>query len=444
MKRATLVGALAGALFVVLPCGPAAAEQTLDKIVAVADQGVVLESELDQAVQRIRRQMGARASRVPETVLRSQVLDRLILRSLQLQRASKHGLSISSEDLTTAMQRVAQQNEMSLREFKQALRTQNINPAQFRQRMYENMLISKLRQRQVMNRVQITEQEVTRYLQSEQLRVQENREYHLLHILVAVSADAGPQAIAAARAQTEHLRQLAVAGEQRFTDLALAQSDGQKALEGGDLGWLPGGYLPTLFSEIVPKLTAGEVSKVFRGPGGFHLIKLAGIRNKNAQQVAQMPETVHEVKARQILVQPNEIRNRQQAKAKITTLRKRVLAGDSFAQLARTESDDKHTANQGGDMGWVRPTQQAPAIATRLRKLEIDQISKPFHTEQGWRIVQVLDRRTRDVTKQRRRQHARQAIGRRKVDAKGKAWLRQIRAEAYVDVRMEGYRGQNG
>lgn len=444
MKRAILVGALASTLLIVLSIGQAGAAQPLDRIVAVADQGVVLESELTNAVERIQRQMGQRASRVPEDILRSQVLDRLILRSLQLQRATRHGLSVSSEALTEAMQRLAAQNNMSLPEFKNAMRAQNISPTQFRQRMYENMLIGKLRQQEVIGRIQISDEEVTRYLQSEQLRVQENREYHILHILIAVNDEAGPKAIETAREQAEQLRKVAVSEGQDFHDLALAHSDGQRALEGGDLGWLPGGYLPTLFADIVPQLADGEVSKVFRGPGGFHLIKLAGVRDKSTQQTAQLPQTVHEVKARQILVKLTEIRDNDAAKARITTLRKRLLAGDDFAQLARSASDDKHTANQGGDLGWVRPTQMPEEFATRLQNLEIDQISEPFRTDQGWVIVQVLDRRVRDVTKQRERQRARQAIGRRKASAKGEAWLRQIRAEAYVDIRMEGYRGQNG
>lgn len=442
MTRAIFACVLAGALFLCLTPLGASAAQTLDKIVAVAGQSVILDSEVDQAVQRLRRRMGARISRVPENVLRSQILDRLILRSLQLQRAKRRGLSVPSQALTQAMKRLATQNGVSLRQFKAALRAQGIRPSQVRQRMYESLLINKLRQQEVINRVQVSEEAVTRYLQNQQLRVQENREYHIRHILIAVSEDAKPKRIQAARQHAEELRQLATSGQQSFANLALAHSDGQRAMKGGDLGWLPGGYLPTLFADIVPKLSTGEVSKVFRGPGGFHLIKLVGIRSKNSNQTTGKSKVIQEAKVRQIVVKLTEIRDNKRARQKITRLRKRLLAGGDFAQLARTESDDTRTASQGGDMGWIRPRRVPPAFAKHLQGLEIGEVSEPFRTDQGWRIIQVQDRRKRDVTEQRRRRRARRAIGRRKVKARTTVWRQKIRDEAYVDIRMEGYVGQ--
>lgn len=440
MKR--LACAVAGALFLALTPVPATAAQTLDKIVAVAGKRVILESQVDQVVQRLKRTRGARIRRIPDNVLRSQILDRLILRSLQIQRAKRHGLSVSNEALTQAMQRIAHQNGMSLGAFKNALRAQGIDPSQVRQRIYEKLLINKLRRKQVISRIQVSDEAVTRYLQSEQLRVQENREYHIRHILIAVSENASQEAVQAAREHAEHLRQLAVSGKQQFASLALAHSDGQQAMQGGDLGWLPGGYLPTLFAEIVPKLSVGEVSKVFRGPGGFHLIKLVGIRSKHTNQPARKAKIVQEVKAREILVELTEIRDSQRAKAKITRLRKRLLAGGDFAHLARTHSDDPQTAAQGGSLGWVRPSRMPPAFAKRLRNLEIGEISKPFRTDKGWVILKVVDRRKRDVTKQRQRRRARRAIGRRRAQARTVVWRQKIRDQAYVDIRMKGYVGQ--
>lgn len=439
MTRATFVGILAGTLCLLATSLPAHAAQTLDKIVAVVGQGVILDSELDHAVQRIRRNMGNRASRVPENVLRTQVLDRLILRHIQLQHARRRGLTVSNKMLDQAMRRLAQRNGMTLQEFKEMARAHGIEISRIRERIHENLLIQKLRRKQVVSRVSVSAEEVNRYLASEQLRVQKNREYHIRHILIAVSDQASQEAVEQARQHIQHLRELAVSGKREFAELALAHSDGQQALKGGDLGWIRGGYLPTLFNDIVPKLSPGEVSKVFKGPGGLHLIKLVGIRGQHANKPIQKSATVREVKARHILVKITEIFTNKRAKKAITEIRNRVLAGGSFAQLARSRSDDPKTASQGGDMGWVRPASKPPAVAKRLRNLDIGEISQPFRTDKGWQIIQVLDRRTRDVSKQRRRRRARQAIGHRKIKAKATVWRHKLRDEAYVDIRMEGY-----
>lgn len=441
MMRANFAGAAAGALLLLLTSGPAAANQNLDKVVAVVGQGVILQSELEQATQRIRQRMGDKARRMPENVLRSQVLDRLILKRIQTQRAERAGMSVSDQELNQAMQRLAQQNGMDRQQFMNALRTQGMQPDYMRERLRDDLLINKLRKKEVARRVSVTPEEVDRYLQSEQLRLKEDSEYHIRHILVAISEGASPDAIQAARERTEKLRERAVSGDESFADLAIAHSDGQKALEGGDLGWLSGGFMPTIFSEVVPGLSPGDVSKVFRGPSGFHLIKLTGIRDSSGQQTTQSADMVQEVKARHILLRLNEIRDNERAKAEIAKLRQRLQAGDDFAELARSESDDKNTANQGGDLGWIQPGQMPPAFAEPLRTLEPGSMSEPFRTSQGWHIVQVQDRRERDLSEERRRQKARQAIGQRKMRGETEVWRRKLRDEAYVDIRMEGYQG---
>lgn len=439
MTRTTFAGALAGALCLLAASFPVHAEQPLDKIVAVVGQGVILDSELDHAVQRIRRNMGKRASRVPENVLRTQILNKLILRHIQLQHAKRRGLTISNKTLDQAMRGLAEKNGMTLQAFKKEARSHGVAISRIRDRVRENLMIQKLRSKQVISRISVSDEEVERYLNNQQLRVQKNREYHIRHILVAISDQASQNAVEKARQHIQHLRELAVSGEREFAQLALAHSDGQQALKGGDLGWMPGGYLPTLFADIVPKLSPGEVSKAFKGPGAFHLIKLVGVRDKQSNKSTQTSSMVREVKARNILVKLTEIYTDKRAKKAITEIRNRILAGASFGQLARSRSDDAKTASKGGDMGWIRPASKPDAIAKHLRHLPVGDISKPFRTNKGWQIIQVQDRRKRDVSKQRRRRRARQAIGQRKVKAKATVWRHKLRDEAYVDIRMEGY-----
>lgn len=437
MKR-PILAALFAALLLAL-AAPAGALQPLDEIVAVVGKGVVLESELDTAVARVRRRIGDYADRMPENVLRSQVLDQLILQKLQLQRAARAGLQISDAELGAAIDRMAAQNNMSSKDFLAAMRDSGIPVGKMRQALRDQLLVDKLRQREVLGRIVVTNEDVDRFLESEALRVKENLEYHIRHILVAVPNGAPTRAVSAARDRVEGLREQARSGAS-FRELAIAQSDGQNALEGGDLGWLQGGFLPSLFSEVVPKLDEGEVSEVFRGDSGFHLIKLVGVRSTEGD-LTPKKVIVEEVKLRHILLKPNEIRNQERTQAKAEQLRKRLLAGDDFAELARENSDDSATANLGGDLGWLQPQAMPPAFAQHLGQLAPGETSAPFATDSGWHIVEVLDRRQRDLSEERLRQRARQAIGRRKMKQEGAVWIQELRDEAYVEIRMEGYTG---
>lgn len=440
MRWLPSAGALAGVLLVFSLAAPATAAERLDRIVAVVGEGVVLESELAEAIQRIRRRLGAEAERIPPDVLRSQILDQLIITRLQTQRAREADLRVADGEVNETLRDIAAGNGMSLEEFLENIRADGLDPQQLRERVREELLIGKLRQREVNGRIVVTDEDVDRYLESESLRVQENLEYHIRHLLISLPDGPSPEQLHSARRRIEALRERAVNGEEDFTDLAIAHSDGQKALEGGDLGWMPGGYLPTLFSEIIPKLEKGEISEPFRGTSGYHLIKLEDVRSTDDVPAGDERVIVEEANARHILLQLNEIRDHERAKKEAETLRQRILAGDDFAALARAHSDDPGSANQGGELGWAQPEEYNPAFAKQLRELESGEISEPFQSREGWHIVEVLDRRERDQTEERRRNRARQALARHKIEEEGEVWLRRLRDEAYVEIRLDDYR----
>lgn len=441
MKWYMSAGVFAGVLALFSALSPTAGTaQRLDRIVAVVGEGLVLESELAAATDRIRRRMGPEAEQIPPDVLRSQVLDQLIITRLQTQRAREAGLRVEDREVNETLRDIAAQNGMDLDAFLQNVRADGLQPRELRERVSEEILIGKLRQREVNGRIVITDEDVDRYLESESLRVQENREYRVRHLLISLPDGARPEQLRSAQRRIETLRERAVSGESSFADLAIAHSDGQKALEGGDLGWLPGGYLPSLFSEVIPQLEVGGISKPFRGASGYHLIKLENVRTAGREAGDVDQAIVEEVHARHILLQLNEIRDGERARTEAETLRERVLAGGDFAELARAHSDDPGSANKGGDLGWAPARAYNPAFAEQVRDLEIGEISEPFQSSEGWHIVEVLDRRTRDQTEERRRNRARQALARRKIEEEGETWLRRLRDEAYVEIRLDDYR----
>lgn len=413
-------------------------DSELDEIVAVVNDGLILESEMEGAIAQVRQRAGTQINNVPDEVVQSQVLEQLILRELQMQRAQRAGLDVSDSELNQALGRMAAQNGMTTDQFMNSVRAEGLSVSAMREQLREQILIDKLKQREIAGRVVVTDEDVDRYLESESLRVQENREYRIRHILVSVSENASQSTIDAARDRVERLRERAQE-EDSFSELAVAHSDGQNALEGGDLGWLAGGFLPTLFSDIVPRLKPGEISEPFRGPSGFHLIQLADVRSTDGQQSTTEDTVVQEFKARHILLELNEIRNNERAQAEAGRLRRRVMAGDDFTQLARENSDDAGSANQGGELGWLQANSMSPPFAEQLRSLKPGETSKPFRTDSGWHVLQVQDTRQRDLSQERRRERARQALGRQKMQEESEIWLRKIRDEAFVDIRLDGY-----
>lgn len=421
--RITLVAGLMGA-----GLSPAAAAG-LDRIVVVVDEELVLASELDEAIRQVELQLRSQNRALPpQNVLQRQVLEQLILQRLQLQRARSAGIQVSEDDLQQALATIAARNQMSVNEFADAAAQEGIDFGQFREQLRKDILISRLRQREVENRVTVSEQDVDYYLQSETGQAQES-EYRLAHILVAVSEGADESERAAARARAEEVQAKARAGED-FAQLAARYSNDQLALSGGDLGWRVAAALPSLFAEVVPAMQTGDISELLTSPSGYHLIRLNGVRS------AGETEMVTEHRASHILLTANAVRSDIATKAAAEQLRRELDDGADFAQLARQHSDDPGSANQGGDLGWQPKGSFTAEFESRLADMAEGEIRGPFRTPFGWHIVQLHERRTRDDSQAQKRSRARAALTQRKIGEEYELWLRRLRDEAYVEYRL--------
>ncbi|RMD78832.1 MAG: molecular chaperone SurA [Gammaproteobacteria bacterium] len=416
-----------------LLAGAPAAQATprlLDRVVAVVNDDVITLTELEGEVAKLKRQLAAQGTRLPpDEVLRRQVLERMVLTRLQLQRARELGLKVEDADLDRALRDIARRNGLSLEAFRRTLEAQGFDFAEFREDIRREILLARLHRREVGSKVQVSRAEVDRLLAERQAH-DEDTEYHLAHILVAVPDGASPEQAAAARRKAERILARLRQGAD-FRQLAIAESDGQQALEGGDLGWRRADELPSPFVEPVRRLAPGQVSGLIRSPSGFHIVKLLEKRHSGPRHV------VTETRLRHILIRPDELTSDEEARRRLEDLRRRILQGEDFAALARQHSQDKATAAAGGELGWVRPGQLDPAFEQAVAGLAPGELSRPFRTPFGWHLVQVEGRRQRDDTEEFLRQQARQGLRRRKEEAELEAWLRRLRDEAHVELRLE-------
>jgi len=423
--------------------GSADSAHTLDKIVAVVGDGVILDSELDQAVARIKTRAGGRANRMPSAVLRSQVLDQLIMQHLQVQRAHERNIQIGEEEVDDGLRRIAQQNDMAMPQFMRAVAADGMSMDQLREQIREEMLVSKLRRQEVMSKVAVSEDDVDRYIENQSLRENQEREYRLRHILLPVPAGADSDTLAQLRERAEELRSRIVDEDADFANVAAAQSRGEQAAQGGDMGWMQGSALRAGFTESVSALAPGQVSDVFRDADGFHLLELEDVRGGDALE-PERKVMVEEIQASHILLKPNEIRDDERTRELARQIHTRLEAGDDFAALAREYSDDSATSNQGGELGWIQPRQLDPATRRQVSGMQGGDISTIFQTPEGYEILHVSQRRERDQTREAMRQRVRRTLGEQKSVEEGELWLRKLRDEAYVDVRMPGYQRTSG
>lgn len=422
---------------------PTASAQSVDRIVAVVGDNVVLASELADAVAQARSRLGARADRISPNALKSNVLDQLILAQLQVNRAKQLGLSVSKQEINRGMARLAQRNGMDANEFVRTLKQRGIAVKAMRQRVREKILIGKVRKAQVASQVKISQQDVTQFLESRSLRSKTNREFHIRHIRLDVPVEASSQNIETIREQAKTLRQRIVSGELTFAAAAKTHSDGNDASRGGDMGWIGAAVMPQVFTDILPQLDQGDVSRVFRGNGAFNLVKLVAARG--SQNLAGGRKVmVDQVKVRHIVLRPNALRNKARTHELAAGLKERLVAGANFADLARQYSDDKATANQGGSLGWIQSGMLGPRQAVQLTRMQPGDISPILQTKRGFAIVKLEARRQVDKTREAIRRQARQTIGRRKAEEKGRRWLHKLRDEAYVDIRLPGYQPFSG
>lgn len=422
---------------------PAAQAQPVDGIVAVVNNGVILGSELTDAVRQARARMGDQAQSIPINALRSNILDQMILTQLQVDRAQQLGLKVDKQELVQHMTQLAQKTGMNLQQYLQALQKGGVSLADARERVGREILIQKLRTKEVLEKVVVTPQDVTRFLESRSLRDHNNREYRVRHIRIDIPLNADSAAVAQARERAEQLRQQINAGDTTFAAAAKAESDGDAASRGGDMGWIGDAVMPQSFTDIVPQLTPGQVSQVFRGNGAFNLIQLVDVRG--SQNLAGGQKVmVDEIEARHIVLQPNALRNAARTQALAAELLERLDAGASFADLAKQYSDDKATASQGGDLGWIQAGMLGPKEAVQVAQMQAGSVSPVLQTHQGFVILKLEDRRQVDKTRDAIRKRARQVIGQRKAQEQGRRWLRKLRDEAYVDVRLPGYQRTDG
>lgn len=412
------------------PSNRQASTEELDAIVAVVNDDVVVRSELAKEIALVVPQMQQRGTEPPPPAqLEKQVLDRLILKHLQQQRAKDLGIKVDDATLTDALNNIAQRNGMSLPELQATLEAGGIHFDDFREDTRAQILTSRLQSQEVAKKIQITDQEIDRFLAKESSRLVEREQVRLQHILVALPETPTPQQVQAAEGKAKRLVAQLRAGAD-FSEMAVRESDGRNALEGGDLGWFEMGAVPSLAAELAVTLAAGEVSDPIRNPGGFHIIKLREIK-------AAAPKNVTQTKARHILIRTNEIVSDEDAKRRLSQLRNRILGGEDFATLARSHSDDTGSALKGGELGWTNPGDTVPEFEESMNSLDINGVSEPFNSPFGWHIVQVLERRSQDSSADALRAKAREALQRRKAEEATEEWLRQLRDEAYVENRLD-------
>lgn len=401
----------------------------VDAIAAVVDDTVIMQSEVDKRIADVAFQFERRGSPLPpEEVMRRQVTEQLILETLQLSLATRAGIRIDDKELNAALEELAGQSGLSLSAFRQKLdATPDGSYAEVRDQVKRELIINRLRSRRLQDRIRVTEQDVQNFLRSPSGQAELAGEYRLGHILVALPEEATPRDIAAAEARVARAQAELAAG-QDFAQVAATHSNAETALKGGDLGWRKAAQLPTLFAEPVAKMQAGEVAGPFRTPSGFHLIKLLEKRGGEEMKVPQW-------QVEHILIKPTEILASEDARHKLEDIRARLLAGAKFSDLARTYSDDAGSARQGGSLGWVSAGEMVPEFDAVMRKAPLNQLSEVFQTPYGWHILQVTGSREHDVSEQYRASLARQALFARQYDEELASWMRELRNEAFVEIR---------
>jgi peptidyl-prolyl cis-trans isomerase SurA len=401
----------------------------LDRIVAVINDDVITRTELDNAIAIIKRQLAQSDTRLPPAdVLDRQVLERMIGMRMQLQLAERTGIRVDDTTLNRTVGVIAEQNRLSLSEFREVLEQDGFSFEKFREDMRDEIIISRLNQRQIENQIVVSEGDIERFLDTQKTQGKATDEYRLAHILVAVPESASPDRIQDARKRIDAVMTQLRQGAD-FGQTAMASSDSPQALEGGDLGWRKAGELPTLFASVVPRMAAGDISEVMRSPSGFHIIKL--IDQRGAERLI-----VTQTHARHILLKPNELVPEEAVIARLEDLRDQVLAGTDFAELASRHSADTASAKRGGDLGWLSPGDTVPAFEKTMNALAAGEISAPVQSNFGWHIIQALERREHDDTDDSERNKARDLIRKRKIDEETQAWLRRLRDETFVEYRL--------
>lgn len=418
-------------MVMLLSClGSQAAVKDLDHIVALVNDDIIAKSELDSQTRELLAQLEQKQTNLPPMpIIHQQVLERMISKRLQLQAARRLGLSVDDATVTKAIANIAKTNRISLLQLRETLEADGINFALFREQLREDILINRLKQKEVINRIVITEQDVENFLAREVGTSRQRSAVRLFHILIATPEGASPEDVQEAKENAHSVHAQLTEGAD-FSELAIRHSDGRQALDGGDLGWIEVSRIPSLFTGVIDEMEVDSISEPIRNASGFHIVKLAEVKGGSKL-------IINQTHARHILVSTNEIVSDNEARQRLETLRERIIGGDSFEALARSHSDDKASAIKGGDLGWTNPGDLVSQFEEQMDALEIGDISQPFKTPFGWHIVQPLERRQHDNTEEAMKNRARLEIQKQKSEEAIELWLRRLRDEAYVEVLLE-------
>ncbi len=438
MSRRTVCAVFVAASAFCLLCGgkalaQAGAARTIeaDRIIAVVNDEVITLNELKSRVASVERQLRQQGTQMPpHDVLEKHILERLIVDRVQLQLAKESGLRVDDAQLEQTLARIAEGNRMGIAQFRASLERDGVAWSRFREDIRDEMAIGRLREREVDSKIVVSEGEIDNFIEAGGTLGSE--EYNLAHILLRVPEQARPEQLARLQARAEEIvAQLARGAD--FAHLAASHSDAPDGLSGGNMGWRPQDRLPALFAEAVTKLKPGEVSGVLRSPAGFHILKLLDRRGG-----AIKAQPVEQTRARHILIKTSEVVSEAEASRRLTALKERLAHGADFAELARLHSNDLSAA-RGGDLGWLNPGDTVPDFEQAMSRLKPGEVGEPVKSPFGWHLIQVLERRV-DVSKERLRQGARQALRERRADEAYQDWLRQMRDRAYVEYRLEDNR----
>ena len=403
--------------------------EMLDRIAAIVNDGLVLKSELDAQMDAVTKRLQEQKVELPsQSVLKQQVLDRLIVQEIEAQHAKRVGLTVSDEQLNGALQEIASRNKIPFDQLPTALAAQGVDYKQYRESMRKELTLNTLRQRDVISHINVSPHELEQFLARQQSSAA-NDEFNVSHILLSLPEAATPQQLEEITHKAQDLAARASKGED-FGQLAIANSNSQTALDGGQLGWRKGTQLPQFILDLVTQMKPGSVSAPVRTPSGFHIVKLNERRSGEAQVI------INQIHVRHILMKTNELDDDETVRQKLSKLRDRILKGEDFAGLASTNSADPGSAPDGGDLGWSGPGTFVPEFDKAIADLKVNEISEPFKSRYGWHIVQMLGTRTYDSTDDVRRQRAFAAIRESKADEETELWLRRLRDEAFVEVKM--------
>ena len=405
--------------------------QSIDHIVAIVNEEVITRNELDEVIRTTVKQLQKQGVQLPPSdIIEKQLLERTIMNRAQLQRAKEVGITVSDTELDQTIRKIAKENNLSMDEFYYALQQDGMTLTEFREEIQNELLISRLKEREVNNRVTVTEGEIDNFLRTQETSAVGNDEYRVAHILVQTLEQMDSAQIEVRRQKAENALKRLQEGVD-FAQISAELSDAPNALQGGEIDWRPITQMGPMFSEILTRMQPGDLTPVIRSPIGFHILKLIGRRPQETPVVV-----VNQTHARHILIKINELTSEDDAYRVISQIRERIVKGADFAETAKGMSEDA-SANNGGDLGWLSPGDTVPEFERAMEALMPGQMSQPVQTQFGWHLIQVMERRTQDVSLDRHRHSARQAIRNRKADMIMQEWLQQLRDQTYVEYRTD-------